>query len=195
MTTRQPTMEDESESVSVERLPVPRQNRVTPFGQIVAVPERGTVMGNRGRLHDGAGRILRPWHVRRWLLCKLEFNGRRRTVMAPGRYTELFFLDEATGLAAGHRPCFECRRKSYRAFVEAWAVGNGLDLKAGLPSAPMIDDRLHEERVGPVRGKRTFRSKVDDLPDGVFLRGTMTATAPTSCGSGNSSSGRHAATR
>ena len=109
---------------------MPRQNRVTPFGEIVAVPERGTMMGNRGRLHDEEGRIRRPWQVKRWLICLLEFNGRHRQVMAPDRYTELFFLDEATALAAGHRPCFECRRKSYNAFVDAWAVGNARTLRA-----------------------------------------------------------------
>ena len=98
-----------------------RQNRVTPFGEIVAVSDRGTVMGNRGVLHDAAGRIRRPWQVKRWLLCRLEFRGRRRVVMAPDRYTELFFLDEATGLAAGHRPCFECRRRSFDSYVDAWA--------------------------------------------------------------------------
>lgn len=86
---------------------MPRQNRVTPFGEIVAIPERGTMMGNRGRLHDAEGYIRRPWQVRRWLICVLEFRGRHREVMAPDRYTALFFLDESTGLAAGHRPCFE----------------------------------------------------------------------------------------
>jgi len=148
---------------------MPRQNRVTPSGEIVAVPERGTCMGNRGRLHDGAGLIRRLWQVKRWLLCRLEFNGRRRAVMAPDRYTELFFLDEATGLAAGHRPCFECRRKSYNAFVDAWATGNAHDFGAGQPTASLIDERLHENRVGPGRSKRAFRACIDDLPDGVFV--------------------------
>ena len=148
---------------------MPRQNRVTPFGEIVAVPERGTVMGNRGRLHDEQGRIRRPWQVKRWLLCRLEFNGRHREVMAPDRYTELFFLDEATGLAAGHRPCFECRRKSYNSFVDAWATGNAGVPGATRSTAASIDERLHEERVGPGRSKRTFRSAIDDLPDGVFV--------------------------
>jgi hypothetical protein len=97
-----------------------RQNRVMPFGEIIATPERGTFMGNRGVLHDDAGRIRRPWQVKRWLLCLLEFRGRKRTVMTPHRYTELFFLDEATGLAAGHRPCLECRRERFNAFVKAW---------------------------------------------------------------------------
>src|SRR5690348_1184904 len=149
--------------------PMPRQNRVTPFGEIVAVPERGTMMGNRGRLHDDLGRIRRPWQVKRWLICLLDFNGRHRQVMAPGLYTELFFLDEATALAAGHRPCFECRRRSYNAFVDAWAVGNGIDAMHGRPIAASIDDLLHEERVGPGRSKRTFVERINDLPDGVFV--------------------------
>src|SRR5258708_2471220 len=138
---------------------MPRQNRVTPFGEIVALPERGTVMGNRGRLHDGSGQIRRSWQVKRWLLCRLEFNGRHRAVMAPDHYTELFFLDEATGLAAGHRPCFECRRKSYNDFVDAWATGNAHDLGEGRPTATSIDESLHAERVGPDRSKRTFTAK------------------------------------
>src|SRR3954465_1148608 len=103
---------------------MPRQNRVTPFGEIVATPERGTMMGNRGRLHDAGGRIFRPWQVKRWLICLLEFNGRHRQVMTPDRYTEPFFLDEATALAAGHRPCFECRRARFLAYRVAWATEN-----------------------------------------------------------------------
>ena len=146
-----------------------RQNRVTPFGEIVAVPERGTCMGNRGRLHDEHGRIRRPWQVTRWLLCRLEFNGRRRAVMAPDRYTELFFLDEATGLAAGHRPCFECRRRSFHAYADAWAIDGPGGLAGGRPRAGTIDERLHAERVGPDRSKRTFRADLDNLPDGVFV--------------------------
>jgi hypothetical protein len=93
---------------------MPRQNRVTPFGEIVATPERGTFLGNRGVLHDQAGNIRRAWQVERWLLCLLEFRGRKRAIMTPGHYTELFFLDEATGLAAGHRPCAECRATATR---------------------------------------------------------------------------------
>jgi hypothetical protein len=148
---------------------MPRQNRVTPFGEIVAVPDRGTVMGNRGRLHDEQGRIRRPWQVKRWLVCRLEFNGRHRVVMAPDRYTELFFLDEPTALAAGHRPCFECRRKSYQAFVDAWVAGNADILGKGRPSADLIDGHLHGERVGPDRSKLTFRASINDLPDGVLV--------------------------
>jgi hypothetical protein len=148
---------------------MPRQNRVTPFGEIVAVPERGTMMGNRGRLLDVEGRIRRPWQVRRWLICLLEFNGRHRAVMAPDRYTELVFLDEATALAAGHRPCFECRRMPYNHFADSWASMNPGAIGMGRPTAGSIDERLHAERVGSDRSKRTFRASRDDLPDGVFV--------------------------
>lgn len=148
---------------------MPRQNRVTPLGRIVATPERGTMMGNRGVLHDPSGRLSRPWQVRRWLVCLLEFRGRHRTVMAPGRYTELFFLDEATSLAAGHRPCFECRRRSFLAFRDAWAAGNPALLGDRVPTAGLIDGHLHADRVGPDCSKRTYRADLNDLPDGVFV--------------------------
>jgi hypothetical protein len=145
------------------------RNRVTPFGEIVAVPDRGTMMGNRGILHDAEGRIRRQWAVKRWLICVLEFRGRHRTVMAPNRYTELFFLDEATALAAGHRPCFECRRGRYLAFRDAWAAGNPEIRGPGPIRADDIDDRLHAERVAADRTTRTEPARLDDLPDGVFV--------------------------
>ena len=148
---------------------MPRQNRVTPYGAIVAIPERGTFMGNRGRLHDAHGRIRRSWQVKRWLLCVLEFRGRKRVVMAADRYTELFFLDEATGLAAGHRPCAECRHGRFVAFRDAWARGNPELGGAERVTADIIDARLHAERLGPDRSKRTFVARIDDLPDGVFV--------------------------
>jgi hypothetical protein len=148
---------------------MPRRNRVTPFGEITAVPERGTMMGNRGILHDAEGRIRRPWQVKRWLVCVLEFRGRHRTVMAPNRYTELFFLDEATSLAAGHRPCAECRHGRFLAFRDAWAAGSIRTARPGPIRARMIDDRLHDERVGAARSTRTDRANLDDLPDGVFV--------------------------
>jgi hypothetical protein len=116
---------------------MPLQNRVTPFGEIVAHPARGMVMGNRGILHD-SGRRLHPtrrWTHKTWICCLCEFKGRHRAVMTPGRYTELFFLDEATALAAGHRPCFECRRADANQFAAAWAHGNG----GPLPSAGDMD--------------------------------------------------------
>ena len=146
-----------------------RQNRVTPFGEIVATPERGTFMGNRGVLHDGEGRILRAWQLKRWIVCVLEFRGRKRRVMTPGRYTELFFLDEATALAVGHRPCAECRHARFLDFCNAWRTAHPDGGRSGRPTAQEIDDRLHAERVAPDRSKRTFEAALDELPDGVFV--------------------------
>ncbi|MCZ6872714.1 MAG: hypothetical protein O7G88_04160 [bacterium] len=124
----------------------PLQNRVDPFGEIHSVPARGTVMGNRGGcLHDNQRQLgRRRWASKRWIACRLAFKGRHRTVMTPGRYTELFFLDEATALAAGHRPCFECRRQDANAFADAWARAFEL---VGPPRADAIDIHLHAERM------------------------------------------------
>ena len=148
---------------------MPRRNRGTPFGEIIAVRDRGMRMGNRGVLHDGAGTIRRAWQLRRWILCVLEFKGRKRKVMSPGCYTELFFLDEATGLAAGHRPCAECQRQRFREFRAAWVAGNAARTEKHSPSAVEIDDRLHGERVGADGAKVRFAADLDDLPDGVFV--------------------------
>jgi hypothetical protein len=148
---------------------LPRRNRVIPAGEIVAVPERGTMMGNRGVLHDAGGRIVRPWKLKQWLICVLEFNGRHRTVMTPNRYTELFFLDEATALAAGHRPCFECRRGRFVAFRSAWTAGNRPNVGPDPIKVKVIDDQLHTERIGADRLKQTYRANLDDLPNGVFV--------------------------
>jgi hypothetical protein len=147
---------------------VPRQNRVTPFGDIIATPERGTFMGNRGVLHEG-GHVKRPWQVKRWLVCVLEFRGRKRQIMAPRHYTELFFLDEATALAAGHRPCAECRRQRFNDFRQAWRSAHSETTGQSLPTAGEIDTILHRERVGPKRSKRFFQANVDELPNGVFV--------------------------
>jgi hypothetical protein len=148
---------------------MPLQNRVTPFGEIVAIPERGTMMGNRGILHDDHRRIRRSWAGRAWICCLLEFQGRRDPVMAPGHYTRLFFLDEPTALAAGHRPCAYCRRTAYNAFRAAWATGNS-DLGLGrTPRAIEIDRRLHEERVGRHGEKRLHPARLGALPDGTIF--------------------------
>jgi hypothetical protein len=149
---------------------MPRQNRVTPFGAIVATPERGAFLGNRGVLHDAEGHVNRAWQVKRWIVCLLEFRGRKRTVMTPGSYTELFFLDEATALAAGHRPCAECRHARFLDFCTAWRSahpGDGGPRRR--PGADEIDSRLHAERVTSDRSKRTFTAALDELPDGVFV--------------------------
>jgi hypothetical protein len=148
---------------------MPRQNRVTPFGEIVATPERGTCMGNRGILHDDEGRIRRGWQLKRWIVCVLAFRGRKRRVMTPGRYTELFFLDEATALAAGHRPCAECRHARFVAFCNAWEQAQRDGETSARPTAQGIDDRLHAERVGLDRSKRSSVAALDGLPDGVIV--------------------------
>jgi hypothetical protein len=148
---------------------MPRQNRVTPLGTLIATPERGTFMGNRGVLHDAAEQIKRAWQVKRWLVCVLEFRGRQRTVMTPNRYTELFFLDEATALAAGHRPCAECRHARFLAFCNAWKVAHPEPGSSPRPTADAIDTCLHAERVTANRSKRSFTAALDGLPDGVFV--------------------------
>src|SRR5262249_30593666 len=136
---------------------MPLQNRVTPLGELIATCERGTFMGNRGVLHDAGGRIKRAWQLKRWIVCVLQFRGRKRTVRSPGRYTELFFLDEATALAAGHRPCAECRRERFNAFRKAW--------RSAFTAADEIDQQLHGERIGPDRSKRLFQASLDELPN------------------------------
>jgi hypothetical protein len=141
------------------------QNRVTPRGTIVAASERGTLMGNRGVLHDSAQRIIRPWQLIRWISCVTEFRGRRRPLMAPGRWTELFFLDEATAFAAGHRPCAHCRHADYQRFRRAWSAARGLEPA----SAEAIDRVLHEERLIGRREQRTHVERRDALPDGAMV--------------------------
>jgi hypothetical protein len=119
------------------------QNRVSPFGVLEADPAHGTLMGNRGCLVSAKGELVRRWQVERWIVCVLEFKRRRRRpLMAPGRYTELFFLDEATACAAGHRPCHECRRADADAFRAAWLAQHPGDRSFG-----EIDARLHRERT------------------------------------------------
>ena len=151
---------------------MPRQNRITPTGHLIATPARGTVMGNRGVLHDAQERIQRLYQGKRWIICQLSFKGRQRQVMAPGRYTELFFLDEATALAAGHRPCAECMRSRFNEFRQLWAAANP-DLAGGpTPSVTIIDNVLHQERVRWPRHpeKVTYQAKLTDLPLGAFVR-------------------------
>ncbi|HYL26820.1 MAG TPA: hypothetical protein VEW74_03235 [Candidatus Nitrosotalea sp.] len=142
---------------------MPLQNRVTPFGEVVALSGRGTMMGNRGILHDDSRRIVRGWQVRRWIACVLEFRGRRRLVMQPHRYTELFFLDEAAAFAAGHRPCAECRRADFNRFQSIWRASFG-----GPANADAMDDRLHAERLDGKR-KRTYLAPIAALPDGAYI--------------------------
>ncbi len=144
----------------------PLQNRVTPLGELVSDPARGLVYGNRGCLHDESGRIRRRYNGRRWIACRLEFRGwLRRPLLQPGRFTELFFLDEATAFAAGHRPCALCRRADYDRFVALWR-----ERHPGETVADAIDLRLHRERVDPAsRGHLLHEASYDTLPDGAFV--------------------------
>ena len=147
---------------------MPLQNRITPFGEIISHPARGTAMGNRGILHDAGQQLGRArWRHPHWIVCRLEFKGRRRRLMAPRAYTELFFLDEATALAAGHRPCAECRRTAFNAFRSAWQQAFQATRR---PPAPEIDRVLHGARVEP-RSRRqiTHAADLDALPDGAFV--------------------------
>ena len=131
---------------------MPLQNRVTPLGELIADPARGLVYGNRGCLHDASGRIRRHHNGRRWIACRLRFRGWHRSpLLQPGRFTELFFLDEATAFAAGHRPCALCRREDYNRFL-------GI---VGERGADAIDARLHAERF--------TRHREDDPPDGALV--------------------------
>jgi hypothetical protein len=145
---------------------MPLQNRVTPFGDLVASPARGLFMGNRGgRIHTDAKMLTtRRWASRQWICCVLAFKGRHRDVWCRS-YTELFFVDEPTALAAGHRPCFECRRQDAVDFAERWQEAHRLRTR---PKAPAMDEVLHAERLNG-RAKRLHRGAIDTLPDGAFI--------------------------
>jgi hypothetical protein len=166
---------------------MPLQDRVDPFGELFASPARGTLMGNRGgRLHDAHRKLgTRRWASKQWICCRLDFNNRHRDVWSDS-YTELFFLDEVTAFAAGHRPCFECRRRDAVRFATLFAKGGNR------ASAAEMDAALHAERLAG-KAKRLHRCSIDDLPDGAmivrdgdafaihgkrFLRWTPTGYAP-----------------
>jgi hypothetical protein len=146
------------------------QNRVDPNGDLIRTPARGAWMGNRGVIHSPAQEIIRPFKLKAWIICLLEFKGWHRPVMAPNRYTELFFMDEATAFAAGHRPCAECRRSDYKRFKSLWIKGNpgyGFDEKTRISE---IDDIIHRERIDPDQGKVIYEERAQNLPEGTFVR-------------------------
>lgn len=146
------------------------QNRVDPQGNIIRTSARGAWMGNRGQLHGKGKEILRPFKLQAWITCLLQFKGWHRQVMSPNLYTELFFLDEATAFAAGHRPCAECRREDYKRFKLYWIEGNpeyGFTEKTSIRE---IDDVLHAERIDKQGNKVTFEALGKDLPDGTFIQ-------------------------
>jgi hypothetical protein len=148
---------------------MPRQNRVTPFSTLIATSARGTLTGNRGCLHDDRGQIRRAYLGQRWIICLLEFKGRQRPIMQRGHYTELFFLDEATALAAGHRPCAECQRDRFNLFREFWGTANPDLTDVARPAATVIDAALHDERLATSAPPRMFCDSIEDLPDGTYI--------------------------
>jgi hypothetical protein len=148
---------------------MPLRNRVSPEGDIVATAARGDMFGVRGGCFHRPDKTLktRPYASKQWICCVLQFKNRRRKLMQPGLYTELFFLDEATAFAAGHRPCFECRREAAVTFAEMW---NAVRQQPGRAKAPDMDETLHAERIDGQHRKITHRLRLDQLPDGTFVR-------------------------
>ncbi|MER2517688.1 MAG: hypothetical protein ABTR92_15070 [Candidatus Accumulibacter phosphatis] len=149
---------------------MPLQNRINPEGEICTSPARGTLMGNRGCLHDDARQIVSRSKRDAWVTCLLTFKNRKRPVMSPRKYTELFFLDEATALAAGHRPCATCRRDRYDAFFAAWGVGNRNGAKV---LAAEVDKQMKLDRAA---SQRLETASLADLPDGVIVKHKGTGT-------------------
>ena len=153
---------------------MPLRNRVSPYGQIAVTSARGTLMGNRGCLHDRGHYPLRQYQGRRWIICVLDFKGRARAPMPPNQYTSLFFLDEATALAAGHRPCAECQRERFTEFRAHWAAANPELAGSPAPLVDTIDTLLHRERISTHRLQRdkrklTYAEQLAALPDGAFV--------------------------
>jgi len=145
------------------------QNRVNPFGQLIKTPERGAWLGNRGVIHNEDKEIVRPFKIKAWITCVLAFRGRHREIMQPNRWTELFFLDEATAFSAGHRPCFQCRYQDHQRFKEFWLKGNpqyGFDIKTPVSK---IDEILQTERIAADKSKVTYQESIKALPNGTFV--------------------------
>jgi hypothetical protein len=145
------------------------QNRVDPFGNIIITSARGSWMGNRGVIHNEHKQITKAFKHKAWIICQLEFKGRRRVIMSPDRWTELFFVDEATALAAGHRPCFECRKEDAKRFKSSWIKGNPSSKLSITTSIKYIDEIIHNERIGKKRNV-VHSSRLSDLPDGTFVQ-------------------------
>lgn len=145
------------------------QNRVNPFGQLIKTAERGTWLGNRGVIHNEHKEIVRAFKIKAWITCVLEFRGRHREIMQPNRWTELFFLDEATAFSAGHRPCFQCRYQDHQRFKAFWLKGNpqyDFDMKTPVSK---IDEILQTERIAADKSKVTYEENIMALPNGTFV--------------------------
>jgi hypothetical protein len=148
---------------------MPLQNRVDPWGQLQAVDSRGALLGNRGIIHNEKKHIVAQWRSKAWITCQIQFKGRESPIFAPDSYSQLFFVDEATAFAAGHRPCAECRRDRYNEFKAAWVQSNREQIETENPSVIEIDKVLHSERVFEDKRKRTFAAQIGTLPQGTFV--------------------------
>ena len=149
---------------------MPLQNRVSPFSTLTATPERGKWTGNRGVIHNADKEIIRNYAVKYWITCELEYKNFQRKVMTPNRWTELFFLDEATAFSAGHRPCGFCRNPDFKRFKSLWLWANGerygLERDAKID---VIDSLIHQERLDENGFQKTFKANLTTLPDGTFI--------------------------
>jgi len=148
---------------------MPLQNRVNPFGGLDAVQARGAWLGNRGILHNDDKQIVSLWRSKAWITCRLRFKSVHRVVFSPHTWSELFFLDEATAFAAGHRPCAYCRRKRYSEFKQAWCSANASLIALPHPPVTEIDLQLHAQRVTRGGTKVTHRERFGSLPTGTFV--------------------------
>jgi hypothetical protein len=148
---------------------MPLQNRINPMGELEAIKSRGAFLGNRGIIHNEQKKIISSFKIKGWVTCRLEFKGRKRELMAKGRYTELFFLDEATALSAGHRPCAECRRKRYNEFKLKWLQANESLLINDSTSIASIDKIIHQDRIYK-KQKVTYQDKMNLLPKGTMIQ-------------------------
>lgn len=144
---------------------MPRRNRMSPMGQLHSVKAKGLLMGNRGQLHNAEQQIVRSWKLQRWITCALEYQGIKRELMAPNSYTELFFLDEPTSYAAGHRPCGDCRKDRYKAFKAVWAR----TFPDQDQSAAGIDKVLHASRLNANNCQLTWQARLTELPEGTMV--------------------------
>jgi hypothetical protein len=144
------------------------QNRVDPLGRFIKTSARGSWMGNRGVIHKHK-QITKMFKHKAWITCTLEFKGRKRTVMTPGRWTELFFLDEATAFSAGHRPCFECRKDDAQRFKSCWIKGNPTHDFSMTTSINKIDEIIHGERIDNEKNKVIHQRISSDIPEGTFI--------------------------
>ena len=149
---------------------MPLQNRITPLGEIIFSAQRGTFTGNRGVIHNADKKIVRQHALKAWITCRLEYKNAHREVMTPNRWTELFFWDEATAFAAGHRPCAYCRNTDFKKFKSLWLKANKDIFKIEDESMKFIDTLLHTERLTIQREKKFQTAPLNTLPKGVFIK-------------------------